>query len=79
MATNTSRYHEPDPVLADAIYSHEDGGINPIRGWCRWRPTEISGKSGLRYNLLRRLRTSYQGHYDLSAAERSMFERGDLR
>jgi hypothetical protein len=70
MATHNRLYREPDAVLADAVYCYEDGGINPPRDRSsRWNARGRQNNL-LRYEAIRRSRSSYQGFWEMSRLER---------
>jgi len=57
-------YVPPDPVAVDAIYSFEDGGINPVHdSTSRW-PVNGSAKNCVeRYREAKMRRSCYQGFW----------------
>jgi hypothetical protein len=62
-------HHVPDPVLADAIYSFEDGGLNPVRDKSsRWK-SNGANNCLTRYKAIRGSRSCYQGFWSLSLLE----------
>jgi hypothetical protein len=63
--TSLTAYRAPDEVVVDAVYACENGGINPVRhhDW-GWNANQM-GKDNciVRYERIRRVRSSYQGFW----------------
>jgi hypothetical protein len=64
---NLNAYYAPDEVLVDAVYSYENGGVNPVRHHpSAWNTRELErGNCAIRYERIRRTRSSYQGYWEV--------------
>jgi hypothetical protein len=64
MSIQKTSYQPPDPAVVDAIYSFENGGMNPAQDRSSaWRNSKRGMSMLDRYRIGRTLRSCYQGFW----------------